>query len=346
MKTQTTKFFLTLFLLLGSVGEIFAQGEWFPSDKPNCVVWNPSPNRGETVTWSGDCVNGKAHGFGRTTWRFKQSGIWVERYIDGDMQLGQRLGQVTVTYEKGDLFVGMLDADGNRLQGAYYYSRGGRYIGDWKNSKKDGHGTEIRTNGETYVGGWKNNKEEGHGSFTSSKSHQYVGDWKNGKMSGKGIATFSTGAKHVGNFKDGKIHGQGVWTDVDGTQKEGIWKENKFQYVMLSPQPRSVEKTPNQATKMVPNSFEFRKLKTVKTNIEGVVLKKLLCHGSAYFGNVVNRTNQSLIGKYFEIESFDADGDPIDNCGKALNVGPKSGDGIILLSCSCDGAKKIRITIK
>ena len=233
MKIQITKFCLTLILLLGNAGEIFAQGEWFPTDKPNCLTWNPNPSLGETVTWSGDCVNGKAHGTGKTTWRFKQSGIWVERYINGDMLNGQRSGQVKITYENGDLFIGTLDADGNRIgQGTYYFSRGGRYVGDWKDDQKNGQGDFIFSDGSKYVGQFKDDNMNGQGTYNYTNGNKYVGEWKDGKSNGQGIYTFGlesewAGDTYVGQYKDNKSSGQGTYTSADGHKYVGQWKDGK-----------------------------------------------------------------------------------------------------------------------
>ena len=136
MKIQIIKYCLTLTLLLGNAGEIFAQGEWFQTEKPNCLVWNPDPSVGETVTWSGDCLNGKAHGIGITVWRNKKSGKWVERPIVGNTLNGRMSGEVTVFYENGDKYVGMLHSNGNRNgQGTYTHSDGSVLEGIWKDGK-------------------------------------------------------------------------------------------------------------------------------------------------------------------------------------------------------------------
>jgi len=116
----TTFLFLSLpFFLLSNVS---AEGIWFPTDKPNCQVWNPNPSSEETASWSGACLSGKAHGKGSTTWRWKEDGKFVLRLIEGEMTYGRRLGQVKITYENGDLYVGNLDKNGNRVEGQGTYT--------------------------------------------------------------------------------------------------------------------------------------------------------------------------------------------------------------------------------
>jgi len=127
MKTPLIAFCLTIAILFGSAGKAFSQGRWFPTDKPNCSIWNPRPYPEETATWSGNCLNGRAHGFGRTTWRFLKNKKWVERTTDGDLRDGMRIGRVTIIYENGDVYVGALNATSGKRHGqGTYTSHNGR----------------------------------------------------------------------------------------------------------------------------------------------------------------------------------------------------------------------------
>jgi hypothetical protein len=56
------------------------------------------------------------------------------------------------------------------------------YQGQVKDGKPDGLGIMIDNFGGRYVGEWKNGKRNGQGtSTTSSIGYKYVGEWKNGK---------------------------------------------------------------------------------------------------------------------------------------------------------------------
>ena len=116
----TTLLLLSFTFLLSS--KVSAEGIWFPTDKPNCQVWNPNPNIDETATWSGACLNGKAHGKGSETWRWREDGKFVLRLIEGEMRYGRFLGQVKITYENGDFYLGKLDKNGNRVEGQGTYT--------------------------------------------------------------------------------------------------------------------------------------------------------------------------------------------------------------------------------
>ena len=127
---------LIVILFLFSFSEVFAEGSWFPTNKINCKVWNPQPQNEETAFWSGECSNGKAHGKGGLTWRYKKNGKVVLRLIEGDMTNGRRLGEVKITYENGDIYIGKLNKNGNlHGQGKYTFTGGNILEGIWKNGK-------------------------------------------------------------------------------------------------------------------------------------------------------------------------------------------------------------------
>jgi hypothetical protein len=50
--------------------------------------------------------------------------------------------------------------------GSYTWANGDKYIGDWKDNKRNGQGTLTFVSGEKYVGGFKNDKYDGQGTIT------------------------------------------------------------------------------------------------------------------------------------------------------------------------------------
>ena len=58
-------------------------------------------------------------------------------------------------YKIGDCISG----DCNNGYGTCIYSIGGKYIGEFKNNKRDGIGTITLANGDKYSGAWKNNEK-------------------------------------------------------------------------------------------------------------------------------------------------------------------------------------------
>ena len=45
----------------------------------------------------------------------------------------------------------------------------------------------------THKGEWKDGKRDGHGTYTSTYGDKYVGGWKKCKMNGEGIFDYETG---------------------------------------------------------------------------------------------------------------------------------------------------------
>ena len=95
----------------------------------------------------------------------------------------------------------------------------------WKNC----FGTYTTAKGTKYVGEFKDGKEHGKGTDAYADGDTYVGEFKDGIVHGQGTYTFVNGDKYVGEFKDGNAHGRGIETFADGSPaKEGIWADDKF----------------------------------------------------------------------------------------------------------------------
>jgi hypothetical protein len=131
---------------------IFAQtalaGDWIADTAAGCRVWNPHPQSGETVQWSGACVNGFAHGRGVAKW--SRNNVPYET-DEGEWHDGRQFGHGTQVWPAGSYDGELLDSEPAgrgklTLQGV-------RYAGSFRNGKPNGPG--ILTNGsETYEGSW------------------------------------------------------------------------------------------------------------------------------------------------------------------------------------------------
>jgi len=95
-----------------------------------------------------------------------------------------------------------------------------KYIGEYKDGKRDGQGTLTFPDGENYVGEWKDDKKDGQGIYTFPDGQKYVGEWKDGLYHGQGTLTFPDGKKYIGEWKDDLYHGQGTFTWPDGKECE------------------------------------------------------------------------------------------------------------------------------
>ena len=104
---------------------------------------------------------------------------------------------------------------------------GEKYVGEFKDNKRNGQGTITLSNGNKYVGEFKDGKFNGQGTLYASNGAKFVGEFKDGKFNGQGTITLSNGNKYVGEFKDGKFNGQGTFTSASGNKYVGEWKDNK-----------------------------------------------------------------------------------------------------------------------
>jgi S1-C subfamily serine protease len=116
-------------------------------------------------------------------------------------------------------------------------------------------GTYTFPSGNKYVGEFKDGKRNGQGTFTFASGNKYVGEFKNDKANGQGIYTFAkSGNKYVGEFKDGKKSGQGTFTFASGNVKEGIFENGKFLYARKTPTAR-----PKVIAKRQPNKSKSKR---------------------------------------------------------------------------------------
>ena len=123
-------------------------GEWVADAKSGCQVWNPNPQLGEAVAWSGSCVNGRAEGSGTVRWskdaatsetdagewrdgrQIKGTQSWSTGHYEGELSDGEPNGQGILTLQKL------------------------RYEGGFRNGKPNGVGT-LTASGQTVTGTWK-----------------------------------------------------------------------------------------------------------------------------------------------------------------------------------------------
>ena len=107
----------------------------------------------------------------------------------------------------------------------------GKYVGEWKDGKKQGQGTftygKGKWEGEKYEGEFKDGYRHGQGTYTWSDGDKYAGEFKDDKPNGQGTYTWPDGRKYEGEFEDGIKHGQGTYTSIRGYKYVGEWRKNK-----------------------------------------------------------------------------------------------------------------------
>jgi hypothetical protein len=91
----------------------------------------------------------------------------------------------------------------NRCIGTYTFFDGRKYVGEFRDDKRNGQGTFTYPNGEEagiYVGEFRDGKRNGQGSYTWRSGWKFVGEWKDGTPNGQGTVTMPDGTKYVGEF--------------------------------------------------------------------------------------------------------------------------------------------------
>ena len=102
--------------------------------------------------------------------------------------------------------------------------------------KHDCYGERTYPGGVKYIGEFRDNRRNGKGREIFPSGHQYVGEFRDGKRNGQGTYIFPSGEKYVGEFRDDKRNGQGVEYGADGAvSRAGHWSEGAFVITKLGP---------------------------------------------------------------------------------------------------------------
>jgi hypothetical protein len=128
----------------------------------------------------------------------------------------------------GDRFVGEFRNGKRNGQGTYTWGNGNRYVGEFVNDKIEGQGTFTFKDGARYVGPFRNEKRNGRGTYTWADGNVYVGDFVNDKIEGFGTYSFANGNKYVGPFRNEKRNGRGTFTWKDGNMYVGDFVDDKM----------------------------------------------------------------------------------------------------------------------
>ena len=62
------------------------------------------------------------------------------------------------------------------------YADGDKYVGEWKDSKRNGQGTYTYADGDKYVGEYKDNEFHGQGTYTWPDGHKESGLYYDGEL--------------------------------------------------------------------------------------------------------------------------------------------------------------------
>ena len=133
----------------------------------------------------------------------------------------------TYTYPDGGKYVGKFKDGKKNGQGTFTFPDGRKYVGEYNNDVPYGQGTITSPSGYKYEGEWKDGKPDGQGTETFPDGSTYVGEWQNGLPNGQGTKTLPDGRKYVGEWKDAREHGQGIFTSPNGQKYVGEYKDGR-----------------------------------------------------------------------------------------------------------------------
>lgn len=181
---------------------------WQRLEGRDCDVRNSKPEARDVVTWSGGCLDGKAHGEGRLVWRYMRNGEPSGSTFEGTLRQGVREGHGVLTW-----------LDDDRHQGRR------RYVGHFHRNKFHGHGVLTWPDGRWYKGEFRDGTPSGKGEYIAADGRRYEGEIHDGKPSGRGNVTYLGGDRYEGEFREGAFHGRGRFVTARGLVYEGEFKE-------------------------------------------------------------------------------------------------------------------------
>lgn len=140
---------LSLTLAVASALAQTLKDEWVVCNTQGCKLLDPYYSEGVTLAWEGDCVNGKANGFGKL---LKYKDGEYESTYEGEFKNGIREGRGTFTHKDGSVKTGPFVNGQLTGKGITYSDDGQRYEGDFINYRMHGNGTFYYANGSKFEG--------------------------------------------------------------------------------------------------------------------------------------------------------------------------------------------------
>ncbi len=252
----------------------FASESWLKDPVGGCELWSKDGvSPGDSVTWTGDCVDGKASGEGVGVWhttdgllaRFEgamragkatgagevvfrapdDTGYW---HFAGQFEDGVPVGEGELLTDTGYRFRGEVLDGLVHLRGTVVTPDGSTIRGEFKNGETVGVAFAFFEDGdETYLGEILNGQRHGKGSLLLDSENVYFGEFFEGKASGYGIFLENDGEDYVGAFEDGTPNGFGTVVAVDGRTIQGRFVDGKPDGLVLVTGPDGTQSTENWA---------------------------------------------------------------------------------------------------
>jgi hypothetical protein len=165
-------------LLTASADDNSTSGQWLKDG--DCALYSAGAGPGDTVRWTGECVDGYAEGLGTAIFTHDgQTQSFTANFIHGVIPDGH----IITHWGQGWSYDG--DAVGGRFNGPGILTTNtsDRFEGRWTDGKMNGFGILRRANGELYAGDWKDDKPNGEGELRRPDGTKIDGTFVDGKLS-------------------------------------------------------------------------------------------------------------------------------------------------------------------
>jgi hypothetical protein len=225
------KYILFLVFLIAALGGNaqgrLPVGRYINLENKQCLTWVSDYQKGVKykATWTGECVDGKASGFG--IMEFYTNGKLLETY-EGDLSEGRYVGRGKLIVKdefqvSGDFLNDLPDGSCEFISEKSKW----KYVGTCKKGKYDGQGVLIDEEQGKYEGDFKMGSKHGNGRYYGNDGNYYIGSWIDDNEEGKGVYQFGNGDRYEGEFIKGFFSGFGIYYYKKGGRYEGLWSEGK-----------------------------------------------------------------------------------------------------------------------
>ena len=99
-----------------------------------------------------------------------------------------------------------------------------RYVGEMREGRRDGVGTQYYENGDRFEGRFRANERVGHGVYAFANGDRYEGDFMRDQLTGRGTLEYRSGAHYEGDFRNGSFDGHGTFVFANGNRYDGEFR--------------------------------------------------------------------------------------------------------------------------
>ncbi len=152
-------------------------GTWLKDG--DCALFSAGAGPGDSVSWTGQCLDGFAEGLGTATFTHDgQSQSFTAYFVHGMIPDGHIITR---------------------------WGQGWSYDGEAMDGRFNGWGTLTTNTADRFEGYWTDGQMNGFGVLHRANGEIYTGDWKDDRPNGKGELRHADGTLVEGNFVDGKL---------------------------------------------------------------------------------------------------------------------------------------------